>query len=96
MSDVALAIFMTILFAIVIFQIRRTSKELILHMNELKAQVEAQTQVEASAVTLINGLHDQLVAAGNDPAKLDALRASLKTSADALAAAVAANTPAAQ
>jgi hypothetical protein len=37
-------------------------------------------------------LHDQLAAAGTDPAKLEALRSSLKSSADALAAAVAANT----
>lgn|GEM_PF-5213051 len=84
------------LFALTYFLIRRTAKEIITRMKELEEQVAAQTAVEASAMTLIQGLHDQLAAAGTDPAKLEALRSSLKSSADALAAAVAANTPAAQ
>lgn len=65
-------------------------------LDDLEAQVKANTDVETSAVTLIQGLHDQLVAAGTDPAKLDALKSNLKSSADALAAAVTANTPAAE
>jgi hypothetical protein len=64
-------------------------------IDDLTAQVAASTTVEASAVTLIQGLAARLAAAGTDPTKLAALGASLKTSADALAAAVTANTPAA-
>ena len=44
------------------------------------------------SVTLIKGLAAQIAAAGTDPAKLQALQASLKASADDLAAAIAANT----
>jgi len=65
------------------------SKEL----DDLAAQVSANTDVEASALALIQGLAAQLTAAGTDPAKLNALRSSLNSSAAALAAAVAANTP---
>lgn len=58
-------------------------------LDDLKAQVAASVGVEQSALTLIHGLHDQLVAAGTDPTALQALQQQLKDSADALAAAVA-------
>jgi hypothetical protein len=61
----------------------------------LQAQVQQNTTVEASAVTLIQGLAAQITAAGTDPAALAALTTNLNTSATALAAAIAANTPAA-
>jgi len=64
-------------------------------IDDLTAQVQQNTTVEGSAVTLIQGIAAQLAAAGQDPVKLAALQAQLKSSADALAAAVAANTPAA-
>lgn len=64
-------------------------------LDDLTAQVAATTAVEASALTLIKGLSEQLGSAGTDPAKLDELRTQLDASAQALAAAVAANTPAA-
>ena len=64
-------------------------------MDNLEAQVTANTSVENSALLLIQGIAAQLVAAGTDQTKLDALAANLKASGDALAAAVAANTPAA-
>lgn len=64
------------------------SKEL----DDLTAEVAADTAVESSAVTLINGLAAQIAAAGTDPAKLQALTDSLTSSSTALAAAVAANT----
>lgn len=64
-------------------------------LDDLKAQVQKNTDVEASAVTLIQGIAQQLKDAGNDPAKIQALSDQLKSSADALAAAVTANTPAA-
>jgi chromosome segregation ATPase len=64
-------------------------------LDDLATQVTANTTVEESAVTLIKGLAAQIAAAGTDPAKLQALQASLKASADDLAAAIAANTVAA-
>jgi chromosome segregation ATPase len=72
-------------------EITNMTKEL----NDLTAQVKANTDAEASAVTLIQGLAAQIAAAQNDPAAIAALSAQLKTSADALAAAVVANTPSA-
>lgn len=64
-------------------------------MDALTAQVTANTAVLQSAVTLINGIADRIAAAGVDPAKLTALTDELRQQDDALAAAVAANTPAA-
>ena len=61
----------------------------------LEAQVQANTDAEASAVIVLGQLHDLLVAAGTDPVKLDALKTQLATSQSALAAAIVANTPAA-
>ncbi len=52
-------------------------------LDALKAQVEASTQVEASAVLLINGIAQRIADA------VDALKASAQSLADA----VAANTP---
>ncbi len=74
-------------------QIAIKEAEMAGELQSLQDQV-AQTQgVEQSALTLIQGLHQQLldaIAAGN-PAALTSLASNLKTSADALAAAVAAN-----
>ena len=64
------------------------------HLDALTAQVTANTEVEASAVILINGLAAKLLEFANDPAAITALATQLQASADALAAAVAANTPA--
>ena len=64
-------------------------------IDDLQAEVTRDTTVIGSAVTLINGFAAQLAAAGTDPAKLQALQNTLKTNVDALASAVAANTPAA-
>jgi hypothetical protein len=63
-------------------------------LDDLTAQVAANTTAISSALALIKGFSAQLAAAGTDPAKLAALQASLKASDDALAAAVAANLPA--
>jgi len=62
-------------------------------IDDLSAQVDANVSVEGSAVQLIQNIAAALQAAGTDPAKLAALQNTLKTSADALAAAVVANTP---
>jgi len=64
-------------------------------LTELQAAVAADTSVTASAVTLLQGLAAQLAAAGTDPAALAAIVSDLNENTDALAAAVAANTPAA-
>lgn len=63
-------------------------------LTDLQAQVAANTSVEASAVTLIQGLAAQIAAAvgANDTAALQALSSQLNSSATALAAAVTANT----
>lgn len=65
------------------------SKEL----DDLTAQVTANSAVLDSAITLINGIADRITAAGVDPVKLTALTDELKAKDEALAAAVTANTP---
>jgi uncharacterized membrane protein affecting hemolysin expression len=72
-----------------------TEAEIMATMAELEIQVKANTDAEDSAVLLINGIAKQLsdlIAAGADPAKLQALVDQLKSHSDALAAAVVANT----
>lgn len=64
-------------------------------LDDLTAQVTENTTLEGSAIQLIQNIAAALAAAGTDPAKLAALQSQLKTSADALAAAITANTPAA-
>jgi peptidoglycan hydrolase CwlO-like protein len=64
-------------------------------LDDLAAQVAANDSAMAAAEALMMGLHDQIVAAGTDAAKLDALTADLSANASKLAASVAANTPAA-
>lgn len=59
---------------------------------ELTDQVARNTQVEASAIELIKGLADQIGQSADDPEQVKELSARLKSSADALSAAVIANT----
>lgn len=61
----------------------------------LTVQVKANTDAEAAATQLINGIADRITAAAGDPAQVTALAAQLKASSDTLGAAVVANTPAA-
>lgn len=63
-------------------------------LDALTVQVQANTDAEQSAVVLLKGLADQIAAAKTDPVALQALADTLKASADNLAAAVVANTPA--
>jgi hypothetical protein len=63
-------------------------------LAELQAEVDRNNTVDGSAVALIAGLADQIIAAANDPAAVRALGTALKASTDSLAAAVSANTPA--
>jgi hypothetical protein len=62
---------------------------------DIQADVTAEDTVIDSAITLLQGLAAALAAAGTDPAKLAALHTDITTKTQALAAAVAANTPAA-
>lgn len=64
-------------------------------ITDLQSAVAAEDTVLDSAVVLIQGFAAQLAAAGTDPALLAALKADIDTHAQTLAAAVAANTPAA-
>lgn len=66
-------------------------------MDDLKAAVQRNSDAEASAVALLQGISQQLKDAknANDPAAMDAAIASLDANTSALAAAVVANTPAA-
>lgn len=66
-------------------------------LDDLEAQVKANTDAEASAVVLINGFAARLQAAkdSGDPARVQAVIDAMKASADKLGAAVVANTPAA-
>lgn len=70
---------------------KKMSKE----MDDLTAQVKANSSLLDSATTLINGIAARITAAGTDPVALKALTDELKAKDDALAAAVTANTPAA-
>ena len=64
-------------------------------IDDLQAAVTAEDTVIDSAITLIQGIPALIAAAGVDPAKLAALQADITGKSQALAAAVAANTPAA-
>jgi hypothetical protein len=79
-----------------ILKIIQGKEELIMvDLTVLTAQVKANTDAEASAIQLIQGLAAkiaELIASGNDPAEIQALADQLKASADALGAAVVANT----
>lgn len=64
-------------------------------LDALTKQVTENTTVEGSAITLMNNLSVIIAANKTDPTALQALSDQLKNSADALAAAITANTPAA-
>ena len=76
-------------------QVLTKENQMALTLDALTAQVTANGDVEQSAVLLIKGLADQIAAASGNQAAVDALAAKLKASADALGAAIVANTPAA-
>lgn len=81
----------------ILTELRLLNKELMnmsTEMDNLTAQVHANSDLLDSAVTLINGIANRITAAGVDPVALDALTTELKAKDEALAASVAANTPA--
>lgn len=63
-------------------------------LDNLTSEVARNTSVDQSAITLLEGLADKLEAMKTDPAKIQALADEMRGSSDALAAAVAKNTPA--
>ena len=65
-------------------------------LSALQAEVERNTEVDQSAITLLNGLAAKIEELKTDPAALQALADSMRSSSDNLAAAVTANTPAEQ
>lgn len=75
--------------------IRAEGKIMSKQIDDLTAAVKKDTEVESSAVTAIQGLAQQIKDAGGDPAKIAALADQINANADALAAAIVANTPAA-
>lgn len=70
-------------------------RKLMAALDDLQAQVQANTNLEQSAVTLIQGLAKQITdaVANNDSSALQALASQLNSSAAALGAAITANTP---
>jgi hypothetical protein len=64
-------------------------------LSDLQDQVTANENLEESAVQLIVGLASQIASASTDPVALAKLTASLAATANDLAKAITANTPAA-
>ena len=76
-------------------QLLKQGEKIMADLTALTAAVTNNTQVEASAVTLIQGLASQLAAVATDPVAVAALAQQINDSATALAAAITTNTPAA-
>ena len=68
-------------------------EKIMANIEALVSQVAANATVIDSAIVLINGIAARIDAAGVDPVKLAALVDELKAKDDALAVAIAANTP---
>ena len=76
-------------------RIEQLVRKIMAAIDDLVADVTAENTVIDSAMALIQGLKASLDAAGVDPAKLAQLKTDIEAKSAALAAAVAANTPAA-
>ena len=76
-----------------LFTILKELKLMSIEVDNLTAQVKANSDTIDSAMLLINGIADRISAAGVDASKLNALVTELKSKDDSLAAAVVANTP---
>ena len=73
----------------------RQGEEVMADLTALTAEVERNTAVDQSAIALLTGLAEQIEALKTDPVALQNLADQMRGSSDALAQAVAANTPAA-
>lgn len=80
-----------------IIQMLQTQQKEIIQMaasiDDVTLAVQKETTVEQSAITLLQQLSGMITAAGTDPVKLQAVLDLVNNNTDALAAAVAANTP---
>jgi prefoldin subunit 5 len=72
--------------------LNRKMERIMLQLETLTAEVTRTKEVAMSAVTLIQGLATKIEELKADPVALQALADELRTSSDALGAAVAANT----
>jgi hypothetical protein len=63
-------------------------------LDDIRAAVTEAVTVEKSAVVLLNGLSEKLIASQNDPAAIAEIAASIRAESADLAKAVVANTPA--
>jgi peptidoglycan hydrolase CwlO-like protein len=73
-----------------VVQLQRENRKMALDLTALTEEVTRLETVEASAVTLLHTLVDEVAALKNDPVELQALVDRIKASGDDLAAAVAA------
>ena len=73
-------------------QFLQRENQLVKTIDDLQADVTAQTTVVQSTITLLNGIAAQLKAAAGEPAKILAIATGLEANTAALAAAVTANT----
>lgn len=73
-------------------EILKKGGEIIMDLKVLEDQVRVNTEVNASAVILIQGIAAKLQETAGDPVKVQALADELRASAETLGAAVQANT----
>lgn len=73
--------------------LQQLEKHMAASLDALTVQVQANTDAEASAIQLLTGLSALIASLKTDPVALQALADKLKGSADALGAAIVANTP---
>src|SRR5438876_11269474 len=77
-----------------VLRIVKKLNKIMASLADLQAEVTAEDTVIDSAIALIQGLAAQVAALAPNQAAIDALAADIQGKSDALAAAVAANTPA--
>lgn len=73
--------------------INKKENTIVTLIDDTLADVQAQTTVVSSVVTLLQSLSAQIAAAGTDPVKLQAIKDQIDQNSAAMAAAVTANTP---
>ncbi len=78
-----------------LLELQTQGRKIMATLADVQAAVTAEDTVIDSAVALIQGLAAQVAALQPNQAAIDALAADIKAKSDSLAAAVAANTPAA-
>lgn len=71
----------------------KQERRIMAKLDELRAQVAANTEVVGSAITLIRGLADKLEEAKTDPQAIDEIISELRSTDESLGQAVAESTP---